>query len=781
MSQEKKIAVSDTASISGRILDPTGAVVPNASVVLKSRHGAFVERAITRGNGEFHIKNVSADDYILVVNAHSFAALEVPVRLSAGQTVRKDYAVRPEQLVQNVEVIATRIIATDELASRIPGSVAIVDRDQLEAARVLEVGEALRKVPGVNVRDEEGFGLRPNIGIRGLNPTRSSKVLLLEDGVPLSYAPYGDNASYYHPPVERFRTIEVVKGAGQILYGPSTVGGVINYVTPDPPAKTSGYVNLNGGNRGYFNGHVNLGSTIGKTGFLLEYMRKQGEGSRENTDFALNDLNGKLTRTFGDRHSVTLKSNFYREDSNITYSGLRQAEYEANPRQNPFKNDFFYGRRYGVTSNHSYVVNSRVLLSTNVYWAHFRRHWWRQSSNSGQRPNDGADPACGGMQNLNTTCGTEGRLRSYYNWGVDPHLRASFSLLGLQHETDFGVRVHWETQNRRQENGNSPLARSGTLVEHNLRDNMAASVFFQDRLTFGRLTVTPGVRLERIFFDRTNRLTNVNGRTDMTQAVPGIGASLALAKNTTIYGGVHRGFAPPRTEDIINNTTGGVIDLDPELSWNYELGVRAAPARGLRLEGTFFRSDYENQIIPASLAGGVGSALTNAGQTLHAGLEFLARVDAGPILHTRHNFYVRGAYTYLPISRFEGIRFSNVTGFTNVLITGNRLPYSPENLLTLTLGYSHPRGIELQFESNVIGKQFGDDLQTTAPSADGQRGLLPSYTLCNATFNYHSEPLRSTFYVAVKNLFDDTVIVDRARGILPSSSRLVEGGLKFSF
>ena len=81
-------------------------------------------------------------------------------------------------------------------------------------------------MPGVFARDEEGFGLRPNIGIRGLNPTRSSKVLLLEDGIPLTYAPYGDNASYYHPPVDRFERIEVLKGSGQILFGPHTVGGV---------------------------------------------------------------------------------------------------------------------------------------------------------------------------------------------------------------------------------------------------------------------------------------------------------------------------------------------------------------------------------------------------------------------------------------------------------------------------------------------------------------------------------------------------------------------------
>src|SRR5574341_509014 len=107
------------------------------------------------------------------------------------------------------------VVGTIENLERIPGSAEVLSPEELETARVFTTTEAVRKAAGVNARDEEGLGLRPNIGIRGLNPTRSTKVLLLEDGVPLAYAPYGDNASYYHPPVERFELVELLKGAGQ--------------------------------------------------------------------------------------------------------------------------------------------------------------------------------------------------------------------------------------------------------------------------------------------------------------------------------------------------------------------------------------------------------------------------------------------------------------------------------------------------------------------------------------------------------------------------------------
>src|SRR5688572_13826478 len=317
------------------------------------------------------------------------------------------------------------VIGTPQKAEELPSSFMVLDASTLDAARVFTTSEALRKVPGINVRDEEGFGLRPNIGIRGINPTRSTKVLLLEDGIPLSYAPYGDNASYYHPPIDRFEGVEIVKGAGQVLYGPVTVGGVVNYVTPAPPLSPAGSLTLYGGNRDYFNGRLNWGGTFGNTGLLFDVMRKQGEGSRENLRHGLNDVNLKLVTTLGARQSLTLKGNYYSEDSNVTYSGLREDEYGANPRQNPFRNDYFYGDRHGASATHSFVMNDRMMVTTNIYGSIFNRHWWRQSSNSNERPNDAANPACGGMANLNTTCGIQGRLRRYTTWGAAPQVRFS--------------------------------------------------------------------------------------------------------------------------------------------------------------------------------------------------------------------------------------------------------------------------------------------------------------------------------------------------------------------
>jgi Fe(3+) dicitrate transport protein len=257
-----------------------------------------------------------------------------------------------------------------------------------------------------------------------------------------------------------------------------------------------------------------------------------------------------------------------------------------------------------------------------------------------------------------------------------------------------------------------------------------------------------------------------------------VGVSWNPSAKITAFGGVHRGFAPPRTEDVISQT-GGVVDLEAERSWNYELGVRTLPARGLRVDATIFRMDYENQIVAASLAGGTGATLTNGGETLHNGFEVQARFDSGTLLRSDHNLFVRAAITALTTARFEGTRYSSISGSTSTSVSGNRLPYAPEMLLTTSVGYEHPAGLQAQLEAAYVSEQFTDDLNTVEVVANGQRGLIPAYTIWNASVSYAFKPL--TVFVTGKNLLDELYVVDLSRGILPGPPRLVQVGFNTRF
>lgn len=675
------------------------------------------------------------------------------------------------------------VLGSRERLERVAGGAHVLTEQDLADSRVLTINEALRKIPGVFARDEEGLGLRPNIGIRGLNPTRSTKVLLLEDGLPLAFAPYGDNASYFHPSIERFNRIEVLKNSGQIAFGPQTVGGLVNYISADPPESFAGRLAARGGNRGYRDWQVAIGDTIAatETGWRIDATRKQSAGSRENIELDVTDVGVKVRQEMGAEQSLTLRASIYHERSQVPYSGLTLAEFVANPRANVFVNDFFDSQRVAAALTHGWQITDDVALRTSVYATGFDRDWWRQSSSSTQRPNDASDPACLGMQNLNVSCGNEGRLRSYTTFGIEPRLSIDGSLGGHSVHTVAGLRHHREHQHRRQVHGDTPRARAaGTgpnagLREDNVREVEALSGFIETSMTLERWTITPGVRVESIRYTRSNRLSNQSGSSALTQLVPGIGLTYKLNESAMLFAGVHRGFAPPRVEDAIR-VDGASVELEAELSWNREIGLRFETEDRWRLEASLFEMDFTNQIVPASLAGGSGATLTNAGRTLHRGAEVAAEWrDDGHALAP----HARVAWTWLPVARYVGTRYSAIPGNTHVNISDNRLPYAARQMATVTLGLRHG-ALAAQFEGTWTGAMYGDDLNTVAITADGQRGRLGGHAIANLTLQYqHDEAL--TLYASGKNLFDRLYIGDLSRGIVVGPPRLLQAGFEYRY
>lgn len=771
-----------TAVLSGSVIDALGRGIPGAVVTVVSEISPDQPDAVAAdARGQYRIRLRHTGRIEVVAEAAGFAAARRTVDVEHGSQVALRLSLDVAAITEAVHVRPGRLAGTPEAVLRIPGAVDIIDRATLDASRVLSTNEALRKAPGVVVRDEEGLGLRPNIGIRGTNPTRSSRVLLLEDGLLLTYAPYGDNATYYHPPIERFETVEVLKGSGQIAYGPMTVGGVINYVTPDPPASQSGSASLTVGTRASLHGHANYGTTVGRAGLRVDYLRRQGNGAREHTSTVVDDTSAKTTLTLSATQRLVLRGSYYAETSTLTYSGLQEAEFRDNPRGNPFANDEFVVDRGAGALTHQWTPRGSFVLSTAAYAARVDRDWWRQSSTSTQRPNDAADPACGGMANLLTTCGNEGRLRAYWTRGVETraHVAHRWGAFGI--ETTAGARLHGERQERQQRNGATPVARDGRLVEDNQRLNTAWAMFVQQRLQHGAWSLTPGLRLEHVGYGRTNRLNGASGTTRLTALIPGLGIAHAPTDRLTWFAGLHRGFAPPRTEDVISNMTGGSIDLDPELSWNTEFGARTELRPGLKADVTLFRMDYRNQVVPATVAGGAGATVTSAGATEHAGVEGALRVEGGPLAGLRANPYLRASITWLPVARFAGPRMSTVPGFGDETVTGRRLPYAPALAATITGGVSIGPHWDVLVEAVHQGRQFGDDLNSVTPSADGQRGVLPASTLWHAAANWRLPGSRATIFITVKNLRDTLVIVDRSRGLLPGMPRMIHAGVTARF
>ena len=147
--------------------------------------------------------------------------------------------------------------------------------------------EALEYVPGINGFSDDGIGnSRINIGIRGINPRRTSRTLVLEDGIPIQPALYVYSSMYYNPPIERVGEVEVIKGSSSIQYGPQTMGGVINYVTHRPREEFGGRVSVTAGANRYLSSLLEIGGFGGKK-FRpeIQILYKSGDGYRDNNGF----------------------------------------------------------------------------------------------------------------------------------------------------------------------------------------------------------------------------------------------------------------------------------------------------------------------------------------------------------------------------------------------------------------------------------------------------------------------------------------------------------------
>lgn len=713
---------------------------------------------------------------------------------------------------ENIVVLPNmEVLAEPETTSRSVGSGTSLSATALFASHAANVNEVLRKVPGVYVRDEEGLGIRPNIGIRGMNPFRSTKVLFLEDGLPLNFAPYGDNDIYYHPPVERYDRIEVMKGAELTQYGPQTLGGAVNYITPAPPGKMGGYASFTGGTRDYLFGHLRYGGTaeniglVDSVGGVLDYIHKEGNGARDNTFAKIDDANLKSIIDINARHSLTWRGDFYQENSQSTF-GLTEAEYRNfGARYNPFKNDEFATSRWATSATHDYQMNEKVKFSTHFYWSEFNRDWWRQMN---QQPTDTQCGTAFREARLNgqaidvDSCNfTRGRLRNYETWGVAPTVHAEYTLGSINNTLDAGFRAHFESQYRQTQDGNSAFARTGKVVENNRRYAQAYSGFIQNRFSLGDWSMTPGVRVESVDYQRLNLLPGqqAKGQSALIQPLPSFALNYDASKQASLFFGVHRGFAPPRVEDSVYNT-GNPVEIGPELSWNYEVGIRGKPLTGLKTDLTYFRNDYQTLTVLGTVGG--NDTPVAQGQALFQGIELMVRADAAELFNWTHNPYIQLAYTWLPTaettSAFHCLPLANGSMSTNCpngLVygskAGNRSPYAPENLLTASVGYSHPSGFDAHFETVLVTDQYSDflNLDTAAEhpkgansveARSGQYGKIPAYVVVNLAGTYQVYK-GLDMYVSVKNLFDNTYIVDRVRGILPGSPRLVQAGFKYEF
>ena len=660
-------------------------------------------------------------------------------------------------MAKEIELPSINVIDRQEGgASSIPGAIDIISPEEMEMIQPASLQDALKTVPGVNARDEEGYGAIPNIGIRGLSPNRSTKVLILEDGAPIQPSLFLSNASYYSPPVERISSIEVLKGATGLRYGPNTIGGVINYQSKTP--LKDGIVKGKLGSHGYRLLELEAGTSSEQKsmGGGINLITSEANGFRNN-GYRMNDILVKGGMAIGQSQWLGLKLTRYENEINTSYVGLRPDEFIHTPTKNPAPDDQFLSNRTSFDINHELEIDTSTKLKTLMYWSQLERNFWRRDVASKTRQGT-SFVDCGG-----TAYCVTGRNRNFDMLGIDSRLFTNYQAFGIQNESEIGVRLHSETMSNKTERSNAgPRARTGVITGNENNDAKAVALYLQNRFLFtDQFAVTPGVRVESYRQNRKNEMNGVQGQANNTELVPGIGATWQLAPELQLYSSVYKGFAPAMISAAIS---GDGVDqkLDAERSMNIEFGFRGQ-AQKWTYEGAAFRMDFSNQIVNQALSGGISK--TNGGQSLHQGAEGAlgyAITSAWSVLANA---------TYIPVAEFKGGTLGPI---------GNRIPYTPKLTGNLGLNYSKD-GLKSFLNAYHVSSQYADSANTVQESNDGTKGLIPSFTTLNWSVVYSPKRDIQLFGV-VRNLFDKKFISGRSPdGIFPGAERNFELGLAYQF
>lgn len=683
--------------------------------------------------------------------------------------------------------------------SKAAGSAHTIREEQLERFEYDDAGMIITQVPGVYIRQEDGIGLRPNIGIRGANPDRSKKVTLTEDGVLFGPAPYSAPAAYFFPLMTRMTQVNVVKGPSAISQGPQTVGGAIDFVSRAIPTQASGQLDLGVGEYGYFKGHGYFGASTEQFGFLVEGVRLQNTGFAElpsgaDTGSTRNEWMFKGSYIVDPRAEVTnqflLKFVYTDEVSNETYLGQSDEDFRENPyrRYAASALDQMKNHRTSVSLTHLLESESSPFkLKSTLYRNDYHRAWKKLNRLGGasvasvlQNPDDPANLGYHGILRGEIDSGSPSDYlwigpndRTFVSQGVQSVLTGKAETGPVKHSIEAGLRVHNDSI-RRLHTEDAYMMAGGELVHageatlttaYNKAETYALALHATDALNYGPLTVTPGVRAELIW-SGTEDFRNGNTTDAFVAAfLPGVGAFYEVISNLGVLAGVYRGFSPPAP---------GASGVSPEYSVNYEAGARYAKGR-TRFEAIGFYNDYQNLTNVCTFSGGCVDDIDSqfdAGKARIYGFE--AFVSHEQKLPEGFVLPVTAAYTFSQ-GEFE-TSFQSQDPIYGAVTAGDSIPYLPPHQLSLTVALEHRYGgVNAAF--NYVGRMrevAGTGELIDARATDDQVWL---------DVGVFGRPLPwLTIYANLRNLTGEQNLVGRLPyGARVNAPRWFQAGVKAEF
>ena len=561
--------------------------------------------------------------------------------------------------LDTVQTISEVMIIADKARS-MPGSAQLINNKTIDKLNQTNINSVLRTVPGVSIRDEEGFGLRPNIGLRGTSLNRSAKITLMEDGILIAPAAYSDPSAYYFPTFARMQSVEILKGSSQIKYGPYTIGGAVNLISTPIPSEFKAHVQLSYGSFGNNQQRIWLGDNKKNLDYLFELNRIASKGFKKldnggNTGFDRRDILAKIRWHTDEKsrlkQSLSLKYVNCTEDANETYLGLSYEDFSQNPlrRYAASQKDHLQLSHQFISLTHSIIPLKALSLNTVAYYGLTFRDWGRVNSINGiSLLNIISDPTT--YQNAYQVMSGQAMglidyqnaARSYFSKGIQVNTQYLFKTGKTDHSVFLGLRYHTDQADRyatksiySMDNKIMSLTSSGVQgnQENQIRNANSISAYLNYDIRYLGLKLSPGIRFEQIQFEFLNYGTADNARTGsalksaqnkLNIVLPGLGFSYEFNEKMNVIAGIYKGFSPPGMPST--NTTQGQAKV--EMAWNSELGYRIH-SKNFNGQLLAFLSQYSNILGSDNMsAGGTGSGeMFNAGHATIQGLELSLEFD----------------------------------------------------------------------------------------------------------------------------------------------------------
>lgn len=762
--------------------------------------------AATRTNGHYIIRNVPSGIYTLIVSGLGYQKARLDIEINAGETIEKNLVL--EELVSTLPEVSVMTGGTISVED-IPGSVHYISPKQIQKFSYTDPNRTLREIPGINIVEEDGFGLRPNIGLRGTGTERSSNITVMEDGILMAPAPYSAPAAYHFPTMGRMQAVEVMKGSSQIKYGPYTTGGAINLISTPIPREFAGNVHILGGSFGSRNLLANIGSNHENFGYVFETYQIQSDGFKnldtgDDTGFNKTDFLGKVrVHTDDDAdiyQSLELKAAQTIETSDETYLGLTRHDFEETPfrRYAGSQKDIMNTEQKQFSITHQIRFSENLKIQTNAYYTEFARNWYKLdkvNDDSGNRIGiteilDNPQTYNNAIEILRGQTSTDPNAlelkannRDYETYGIQTRANYNLKSTNVTHDFEIGFRYHEDEIDRFQwvdgyamENGVMKLNNAGIPGTESNRVTSAEAVagYLQYTMEYDRLTIKPGIRYENVTLTRIDYGSNDTERTGtdvkrrnntIDEVIPGLGVNYKLNPVLNIFGGIHKGFAVPGTNE----------GAEAERSINYELGSRYRSG-SISGQAIFFFNDYTN-LLGSDLAAAGGDATGetfNGGEARTLGLEFQLSYDPLTYSNTSFSLPLTAGYTFTDAT-FQNDFDSDFNAWGKVS-TGDKLPYLASHQLHFGVALEH-----YKFNVNVNGK-FRDEMRTQA----GQGSTLPdgrieSMLVYDASVTYRIHQHISLFG-NIMNITDAVyAVANRPAGLRPGMRRSFHLGVKSFF